>query len=252
MDGMTMTPALSEKLASLPRTGRIVFLTGAGISRESGISTYRDGDGIWSKVNVLEVATIHAFKRDPGKVLDFYNRRRQEAVAGNYLPNPAHLALARLERDWPGEVLVVTQNVDTLHEQAGQRRVLHMHGRLDRDSCMRCGHSQEAGLALSFETPCPSCDTPGWMRPDVVWFGEMPRHLDEIEAALADCALYCAVGTSGEVYPASRFVMDARAGGAFTLELNIAITARSLQYNEELRGPAGETVPLLVEALLGG
>lgn len=227
-----------------PRAYGIVVLTGAGISRESGLSTFRDPDGIWATVRIEDVATPEAFARDPARVHAFYNARRAQLAAVE--PNAAHHALARLEREWPGPVLLVTQNVDDLHDRAGSRP-LHMHGELRRARCLACAETMPWTADLSTATPCPACGAAA-LRPDVVWFGEMPLEMDRIAAALAGCGLFVSIGTSGTVYPAAGFVADA--GHARTVELNLEPSASSASFDEAHHGPATETVPTFVHRLL--
>lgn len=200
-----------QNSGSKPRSGSIVVLTGAGISRESGLQTFRDPDGIWAKVNVEDVATPGAFSRNPARVHDFYNTRRRQLVSGTVHPNRAHFALAELERSWTGTVTLVTQNIDDLHERAASVRVIHMHGELLMARCCRCGDRTRCVHDLTTESRC--CGATGTMRPDVVWFGEMPVRMDEIEAALDHADLFISIGTSGNVYPAAGFVQLARDAG---------------------------------------
>lgn len=227
--------------------GPVVILTGAGISAESGIATFRDRGGLWATVDWRDVATPEGFARDRAKVLDFYNSRR--ARVRGIEPNAAHLALARLERDFPGEVWVVTQNVDPLHEKAGTRRLIHMHGEHARALCGACGHRWPAPDALGVADECPACAA-AECRPDVVWFGETPYRLDEIAALVAGAEIFAAIGTSGEVYPAAGLVRAARAAGAHCVELNLADTAGSAWFHEHRTGPATEVVPAWVDDLL--
>jgi NAD-dependent deacetylase len=228
----------------------IVVLTGAGISRESGLATFRDADGVWAKVRLEDVATPEAFARDPARVHAFYNARRAQLADANVMPNAAHLALATLERRWPGAFLLVTQNVDDLHERAGSLRLVHMHGELRRARCTRCdaGHAWTADLDTT--TRCPSCLISGRMRPDIVWFGEMPFHMERIGAALRRCELFVAIGTSGNVYPAAGFVADVR-HRALTVELNLEPSEGAALFDEVHHGPASEIVPAFVARLLG-
>jgi NAD-dependent protein deacetylase/lipoamidase len=228
------------------RARRIVVLTGAGISRESGLDTFRDAGGLWSTVRIEDVATPDAFARDPGRVHGFYNARRAQ-LAG-VQPNAAHLALARLELQGKGEVLVVTQNVDDLHERAGSRTLLHMHGELLRARCTACGARPDWHGDTGTDVRCPSCGACA-LRPDVVWFGEMPLHMEAIEAALERCDLFVSIGTSGTVYPAAGFVQLA-SGHAETLELNLEASGSPL-FDRVIAGPATQTVPDLVRDLLG-
>ena len=231
----------------------IVVLTGAGISKESGIDTFRDSDGLWSRVNLEDVATIDAWHRDKKKVLDFYNETRRMFRAANIVPNAAHAALARLEAKYPGEVMIVTQNIDPLHERAGSKNVIHMHGRDGEVRCMHCGTVFPSDADLSPESVCPNCRTVGELRPNIVWFGEDPMHLDEIYAALERCGLFMAVGTSGQVYPAAGFVLHVRRRArARTVELNLEPTESQPLFQEQIYGPATRIVPPYVERILAG
>lgn len=226
---------------NVPKPHSIVILTGAGISAESGIDTFRDKDGLWEKHPIEEVATPEAFARNPDKVHDFYNMRR--AALKNVEPNAAHHALAKLERDHSGGVLVVTQNVDDLHERAGTDNLIHMHGELKRAFCALCGARHEWTDDMDTQTPCPACSRTGGMRPDVVWFGEYPYQMDAIWDALAACDLFVSIGTSGNVYPAAQFVQQASRNGAATLELNLEPSAGASGFDEVVHGPAGTVVP---------
>jgi NAD-dependent deacetylase len=227
----------------------IVVLTGAGISRESGLATFRDPDGAWATVRIEDVATPEAFARDPARVHAFYNDRRAQIAGPAIAPNAAHVALALLERRWPGAFLLVTQNVDDLHERAGSRRLLHMHGELKRVRCARCDTTHAWHAALDQSTACPSCHLAGGVRPDVVWFGEMPYHMERIEAALARCELFISIGTSGNVYPAAGFVAEVR-GRAHTVELNLEPSEGVSLFDEVRHGRATEVVPAYVDRLL--
>lgn len=224
----------------------IVVLTGAGISRESGLATFRDPDGIWRRVRIEDVAVPEAFARDPARVHAFYNGRRSELPKAD--PNAAHLALARLERGWPGRFLLVTQNVDDLHERAGSRNLLHMHGELMRARCLACEAVHPWREDLATATPCPACRAAA-LRPHVVWFGEMPLHMEEIDDALARCGLFVSIGTSGNVYPAAGFVAEARAH-AHTVELNLEPSEGAPLFHEAHHGPATEIVPAWVDTIL--
>jgi NAD-dependent protein deacetylase/lipoamidase len=233
-------------------TGRIVILTGAGISKESGLETFRDPDGIWARVRVEDVATPQAFARDPERVHAFYNARRQGLLAENVQPNAAHLALARLEAEWPGEVLLVTQNIDDLHERAGARNLIHMHGELLKARCTACGGIHPWRHDMDAASPCPDCGHAGVLRVNVVWFGEMPFEMDRIYGALAACDLFLSIGTSGNVYPAAGFVEEVRmAGRGHTVELNLEPSEGQSLFAERTYGPASEIVPAFVERLLG-
>jgi NAD-dependent deacetylase len=225
----------------------IVVLTGAGISAESGIATFRGPGGLWEGHRVEDVCTPQALQRDPELVHRFYDARRA-ALAG-VEPNAAHHALARLDREWPHELLIVTQNVDDLHERAGATRLLHMHGELNSALCARCEERTPWEGDLPPATPCPSCGAPA-LRPDIVFFGEMPHAMDVIEAALARADLFVSIGTSGAVYPAAGFVQTARYHGAQTLELNLEPSGGSIFFGESRMGPAGVLVPAWVEEVL--
>lgn len=237
----------------MPSIPAIVVLTGAGVSAESGLATFRGAGGLWEGHRVEQVATPQAFRRDPALVHRFYNLRRAQLRDPRIVPNAAHRALARLDALWPGEFLLVTQNVDDLHERAGSRRLIHMHGELRRARCLACGVAHDWAEDLGEATPCPTCARSGGLRPDIVWFGEMPRHMDEIHAALERCDLFVAIGTSGQVYPAAGFVAAVRAAGAArTIEVNLEDSAVSSAFAERMLGPAGQLVPALVEELLAG
>lgn len=225
----------------------IVILTGAGVSAESGIDTFRDGGGLWEQHRVEDVATPEAFVRDPDLVLRFYDMRR-EAIQTKQ-PNPAHEALARLDREWSGELLIVTQNVDDLHERAGASRVLHMHGEHLNAWCTACDVRSRWTGTLIERPACPSCGEAA-LRPDVVWFGEMPYRMDEIFAALHEADLFVSIGTSGAVYPAAGFVRNAKELGARTLELNLERSQGSHWFDETRLGPAGQIVPHWVDEML--
>lgn len=228
---------------------RIVILTGAGISAESGLATFRGTDGTWNNVRIEDVATPEAFARDPETVHAFYNARRIQAASA--APNAAHKALARLQAGFPGEVLLVTQNVDDLHERGGAVDVVHMHGQLNRAFCAGCGAGMDWSGDLSTGDTCPACHHPGFMRPDIVWFGEMPYHMARIEATLERADLFLSIGTSGMVYPAAGFVEIARIAGAHTVELNLEATGNPM-FAEVVTGPAAQVVPDYIDALLGG
>ena len=228
---------------------KIVILSGAGISAESGLGTFRDAGGIWTQHRLEDVATPEGFARDPALVHGFYNARRAQAARAR--PNAAHRALARLQAGWRGEVVIVTQNVDALHEAGGATGVLHMHGMLSGALCAACDHRWPAPMEMSPGTPCPACGAPR-ARPDVVWFGEMPRHMDAIMDHLDSAGLFVAIGTSGQVWPAAGFVRDAAASGARTLELNLAHSEISDAFDETRLGPASRLVPAWVDEILGG
>ncbi|QIG53878.1 NAD-dependent deacylase [Altererythrobacter sp. BO-6] len=227
----------------------IVILTGAGISAESGIDTFRDAGGLWEQHRVEDVATPEGFARDPDLVLGFYDMRR--AALAKVQPNAAHRALARLETEFSGDLLIVTQNVDDLHERGGAKRVLHMHGELKSALCLSCEMRGPWDAPMLDRPPCPVCQARS-LRPDVVWFGEMPYQMDRIYRALREADLFVSIGTSGAVYPAAGFVRDARELGARTLELNLERSEGSHWFHESRQGPAGELVPEWVDEVLGG
>ncbi|MEO1729442.1 MAG: NAD-dependent deacylase [Pseudomonadota bacterium] len=226
----------------------IVILTGAGISAESGINTFRDTGGLWETHSIYDVATPEGFARNPDMVLRFYDERR--SGLDKVEPNPAHTALARLEAQFKGKLLLVTQNVDDLHERGGFQDVLHMHGELKSVLCSSCGTRSRWEGTLSERPPCPVCQAPT-LRPDVVWFGEMPYQMRRIEEALATCDLFVSIGTSGAVYPAAGFVAQAKAMGARTLELNLEPSEGTGIFHEARHGPASQLVPQWVDEVLG-
>ncbi|QUM72545.1 NAD-dependent deacylase [Sphingopyxis granuli] len=227
----------------------IVILTGAGVSAESGIDTFRDAGGLWEQHRVEDVATPEAFARDPDLVHRFYDARR-EAIQTK-VPNAAHEALARLDAYWPGDLLIVTQNVDDLHERAGARRLVHMHGEHLNAWCTACDTRSRWTGPLIDRPPCPACGVAGHLRPDVVWFGEMPYRMDDIYRALNRADLFVSIGTSGGVYPAAGFVREARQSGARTLELNMEPSEGSHWFAEARHGPATRLVPTWVDRMLG-
>lgn len=241
-------------MAGMKDIRNIVILTGAGVSAESGIDTFRDGGGLWEQHRVEDVATPEAFARDPDLVLRFYDMRR-EAIQTK-APNAAHLALARLDREWPGELLIVTQNVDDLHERAGAQiglnktRVLHMHGEHLNAWCMACDERSRWTGSLIDRPACPECGEAA-LRPDIVWFGEMPYRMEEIFDVLERADLFVSIGTSGAVYPAAGFVRNAREFGAETLELNLEPSQGTAWFDEARHGPATDLVAAWVDEVLG-
>ncbi len=228
----------------------IVILTGAGISQESGIPTFRSADGLWQNEEIDAVATPRGYARDPDRVHRFYNARRRELLSAGMRPNPAHKALARLEREYEGRVLIITQNIDNLHERAGSLNVLHMHGELLKARCENCCAVHQWEADLGRETSCPRCDEHGGMRPHIVWFQEMPFHMEEIETAIMRCRTFVSIGTSGNVYPAASFAGMARANGAMTLELNLEPTQGQHVFHNSMHGPASKVVPQWVDSVL--
>lgn len=229
----------------------IFILTGAGISAESGLSTFRDKDGLWERYPLKDVATIEGYERNPARVLEFYNLRRGNLKGVK--PNPGHIALAQLEAAWAergGSVTVCTQNIDDLHEQAGSKRVIHMHGQLCKARCHDCGHVSVADGDLTLDLGCAACGRIGGLRPHVVWFGEMPLEMDAIYDALSAAHLFAAIGTSGAVYPAAGFVSAARAAGIPTLEINLEPSENAAAFNAARYGKASEAVPAWVAEMI--
>lgn len=226
----------------------IVILTGAGISAESGLATFRGPDGLWEGHRVEDVATPQAFASNPALVHQFYDARR--ARLSEVEPNAAHMALARLDAEWPGELLIVTQNVDDLHERAGARRLLHMHGELTSGWCLRCNERFAWVGPMGENAACPSCETVGMVRPDIVWFGEMPYDMDRIDQVIMNADLFVSIGTSGAVYPAAGFVQTARYCGARTLEINLEPSQGSWCFDERRYGAASVEVPKWVNEIL--
>ncbi len=234
----------------MPAFSNIVILTGAGLSAESGLATFRDTGGIWAKYDYRKVATPEGFVENPALVHEFYNLRRRDLLAVK--PNAAHAALARLEREYGGDVLLVTQNIDNLHEAAGSRNLIHMHGELLKAMCSYCEARHPWREDISIETPCRSCGHTGGMRPDVVWFGEMPYDMERIADALNEADLFISIGTSGNVYPAAGFVEIAAMAGAHTVELNLEPSDGASKFAEAIHGPATTVVPAYVAKLLDG
>ena len=231
---------------SHPRS--IVVLTGAGISAESGIETFRAADGLWANHPVDDVATPEGFERNPQLVYQFYNQRRRQLLSQEIRPNLAHTALARFEHEFDGEFLLVTQNIDNLHERAGSANLLHMHGELLKMRCLNSRLIFDITEDLDYDTHCRCCRSPGNLRPHVVWFGEMPFHMNQINNALESCDIFVAIGTSGNVYPASGFYQTAKIRRAHTVELNLEETGSS--FDTHVYGPATETVPQFFNQIL--
>lgn len=237
------------------RDPTLVILTGAGISAESGLATFRDSGGLWSGHRIEEVATPEAFARNPALVHDFYNKRRAQLTEAR--PNGAHTALADLAERWPGRFLLVTQNVDNLHEQALQGRtpasgfmLKHMHGELTKARCLTTEQVHDWHAAMDTATPCPCCGRAGWLRPHIVWFGEMPLCMELIRHVLQEADIFVSIGTSGNVYPAAGFVQLARHAGARTVELNMEPSSGHSLFHEAAYGPATQIVPEFVQSLL--
>ena len=228
----------------------IVILTGAGISAESGIKTFRDHGGLWENYDIMEVASIDGFNKNPKLVYDFYNARRAQLQDIKIAPNAAHLALAELENKFKGKVTIVTQNVDNLHERAGSHNILHMHGELLKMHCTKTLKVFSIEGDLNQSTVCPCCKVTGKLRPSIVWFGEVPNGLEEIDNLLRECDLFISIGTSGEVYPAASFVMVAKQSGAHTLEQNLNPTKLSREFDSQFTGRSSTEVPRLVKLIL--
>lgn len=228
---------------------RVVVLTGAGISAESGIRTFRGADGLWEGHRIEDVASPEGFRRDPVTVYRFYNDRRRQLLNPSVQPNAAHLALARLEERLGGDFLLVTQNIDDLHRRAGSKRVLPMHGELRKARCAACAALPDWDDDFDAATVCPACKKAGALRPHVVWFGEMPLYMDEIYDALTSCDVFAAIGTSGNVYPAAGFVEMAGRAGAHTVEITLEPSAVHTAFDEKIYGPATQTVPQWMEKL---
>lgn len=236
----------------------IVILTGAGISAESGLSTFRDNNGLWCNHRIEDVATPEAFERNPKLVHDFYNMRRTQLEEAK--PNAAHLALAELGAKWDGRLFLITQNVDDLHEQAGRGKklkpgykLLHMHGELKKARCAVSEQVFDWDTDMTTDTVCACCKKPGRLRPHIVWFGEMPLHMELIYNVLQSCDLFISIGTSGNVYPAAGFVQQVRAAGrGHTVELNKEPSSGHSLFDEKFYGPATRIVPTYVDLVLSG
>lgn len=226
----------------------ILVLTGAGISAESGLATFRSSNGLWNNHKVEDVATIEAFAKNPEYVHDFYNEMKPELLAAK--PNAAHLALAELEQKYSGNVSIVTQNVDTLHEKAGSKKVYHIHGQINQAVCLNCGHILETWGDVDTQTVCANCGVVGMMKPNIVFFGESLLCMNEVERLLNECDLFISVGTSGVVYPAAGFVKVAKAHGAHTMEFNLENTSNNYLFDDHIYGKSGQTLPVLVKQLL--
>lgn len=226
----------------------IVVLTGAGISAESGLATFRSSNGLWNNHRVEDVATIEAFQRNPEFVHDFYNQMKPELLAAK--PNPAHLALTKLQNNYPAPVSIITQNVDTLHEKAQSRNIYHIHGQINQAVCLNCGHVLETWNDVTTETVCPQCSVAGMMKPNIVFFGENLLYMDKVERLLSSCDLFLSIGTSGVVFPAAAFVQTAKLYGAETYEFNLEKTSNNFYFDHHIFGKAGDTLPPFVDELL--
>ena len=234
----------------MTKYNNIVVLTGAGISAESGIRTFRDSNGLWENHRVEEVASPEGFAANPEMVLEFYNQRRRQLLSGEVRENAAHVALGRFEEEFGGEFLLITQNVDDLHERGGSKNCLHMHGELLKKRCTNCGAVSEERDEISLATQCGSCQVAGTLRPHIVWFGEMPFDMERIEVALSDCDLFVSIGTSGNVYPAAGFVQQANQHGAETVTLNLEAGENQGAFQRAEYGRATGLVPAFFDGLL--
>lgn len=230
----------------------VVVLTGAGISAESGLPTFRGVGGIWENHRVEDVASPQTFARDPRLVHCFYNMRRRQLLSSEIQPNTAHMALANFEEDFSGKFLLVTQNIDHLHEQAGSNKVLHMHGELLKKRCQKCYSITAVREDITIEHVCDRCGAHGTLRPHVVWFGEMPLGMNCIHQALSECDVFVSVGTSGNVYPAAGFVEIVNANGGHSIEINLQPSAMESSFDQKMYGPAGVTLPLFLQRLRAG
>ncbi len=235
----------------MKKPNSIVILTGAGVSAESGIATFRASDGLWENHRIEDVASPEGFARDPELVQNFYNQRRRQLLSDEIKPNAAHRALATLEQKFAGDVLLITQNIDNLHERAGSKNVLHMHGELLQMRCRISDVQYTCRQDISVEDRCECCQQTGNLRPNIVWFGEMPLFMDDIYQALAECDLFVAIGTSGNVYPAAGFIEVARQAGADGLEINMEKSLVANAFTDGVYGPATQCVPQWVQSLCG-
>lgn len=228
----------------------IVILTGAGISAESGLATFRSSNGLWNNHRVEDVASVEGFERNPELVHDFYNNLKEEIQKAK--PNSAHLAITKLQQQYPAKISVITQNVDTLHEKAGNQNIYHIHGQINQAVCLNCGHILETFGDVSTETVCENCRIAGMMKPNIVFFGEQLLCMDEVEKLLRTCGLFISVGTSGVVFPAAAFVQTAKYYGADTYEFTLETTSNNYYFDKHIYGKAGETFSKFVDELLAG
>lgn len=226
----------------------IFVLTGAGISAESGLATFRGADGLWNNHKVEDVATIEGFEKNPQYVHEFYNELKPLVLSAK--PNLAHNCLVRLQKEYKGKVNIITQNVDTLHEKAGSENVYHIHGRIDEVVCLNCSHVIKAFDDVNFSDVCPKCNISNILKPNIVFFGEMPLYMTEVQKLLRQCDLFVSVGTSGVVYPAAGFVQTAKFYGADTIEFNLEETSNNRLFDRHIKGKCTQTLPSFVEDLL--
>ena len=229
---------------------RIVFLTGAGISKESGLSTFRSENGLWNNHKIEDVATIEAFQKNPDYVHSFYNQMRKDLIDVN--PNPAHLAITKLQENYDGEVHIITQNIDTLHEKAKSKNIYHIHGSINELVCQNCNHIIETWSEASTKTVCPKCNVKGGIKPNIIFFGEVPLYMDKTDVLLRTADLFVSVGTSGVVYPAAGFVQTAKYYGATTIDLNPEPAYLNPYFDKHLKGKAGILLPQFVDELIYG
>lgn len=227
---------------------KIAILTGAGISAESGLATFRSSNGLWNNHRVEDVASVEGFQRNPALVHDFYNNLKLEIQQAK--PNAAHLAITKLQQEYPAEINVITQNVDTLHEKAGNQNVYHIHGQINQAVCLNCGHVLETFGDVDTETACPNCHIMGMMKPNIVFFGENLLCMDKVDDILRQCDLFISVGTSGVVYPAAGFVQIAKYYGADTTEFTLDTTANNDLFDRHIFGKAGEKLPPYFEEMI--
>ncbi len=233
----------------MEKFNNIIILTGAGISAESGLATFRAANGLWNNHKVEDVATIEAFQRNPQYVHEFYNDLKKELQKAK--PNPAHLAITRLQNEYKdANINIVTQNVDTLHEKAGNRNVWHVHGQINQSVCLNCGHVIETFADVDTETICPNCQVQGMMKPNIVFFGENLLYMDKVDNLLRNCDLFLSIGTSGVVFPAAAFVQTAKYHGTKTFEFNLEMTSNNYYFDRHIFGPAGTTLPAFVDEMI--
>ncbi len=232
----------------MPEYKNIVILTGAGISAESGLATFRSSNGLWNNHPVEDVATVEAFQRNPAYVHDFYNELKKELVKAQ--PNPAHLAITKLQKEYPAKISVVTQNVDTLHEKAQNSNIYHIHGQINQAVCQNCGHIIETFGDVDTQTVCPNCQVMGMMKPNIVFFGENLLYMDKVDSLLRTCDLFLSIGTSGVVFPAAAFVQIAKINGAHTIEFNLEPTSNNYYFDQHIFGKAGTTLPAFIDELI--
>ena len=232
----------------MPEYKNIVILTGAGISAESGLATFRSSNGLWNNHPVEDVATIEAFQRNPAYVHDFYNSLKKELIKAK--PNPAHLAITKMQKEYPAKISIITQNVDTLHEKAGNINIYHIHGQINQAVCQNCGHIIETFGDVDTQTICPNCQVMGMMKPNIVFFGENLLYMDKVDNLLRTCDLFLSIGTSGVVFPAAAFVQIAKMNGAHTIEFNLEPTSNNYYFDQHIFGKAGTTLPAFIDELI--